>query len=209
MKALLKPLTPLFLLAGMGLASTAEASLVTRLGGLAVYDTDFNITWLANANANGQMTWATANAWAAGLNVGGYTGWRLPTALNANGSGPCGPGYNCTGSEMGHLYYTELGVTQDNAITSSTSPYLQLFTNVQDYIYWLDIEYAPSPTLSAWAFFTINGQQAPIGKQSSLYAWAVRSGDVGGGGSVPEPGIIGLMGIGALAWAGARQQRRG
>ena len=206
MKVSKKTLISIALLGGF--ATTAEAALVSRLGGEAVYDTDRDITWLANANANGQMTWATANAWAAGLNVGGYTGWRLPSALNTNGSGPCS-GNNCTGSELGHLFYTELGVTQDNVITSSTSPYLQLFTNVQDYIYWLDIEYAPSPTLSAWAFFTINGQQAPIGKQSSLYAWAVRSGDVGGGGSVPEPGIIGLMGIGALAWAGARQQRRG
>ncbi|MFZ4703951.1 MAG: hypothetical protein ACOYMG_28230 [Candidatus Methylumidiphilus sp.] len=108
MKALLKPLTPLVLLAGMGFASTAEAALIARLGGLAVYDTDRNITWLANANANGLMNWTGANAWAAGLNVGGFTGWRLPTALNADGSGPCS-GYNCTNSELGHLYYTEGG----------------------------------------------------------------------------------------------------
>ena len=36
----------LLLLAGMGLAPTAEAALISRLGGLAVYDTDRNITWL-------------------------------------------------------------------------------------------------------------------------------------------------------------------
>ena len=108
----------------MGLASTAEASLIARLGGQAVYDTDRNITWLANANANGEMTWQAAKDWAAGLNVGGYTGWRLPTADPA-----CGPNYNCVNSELGHLYYTELGVTQGNNITSSTSPYLALFTN--------------------------------------------------------------------------------
>ena len=97
MKALAKPLTALVLLTGMGLASTAEAALFTRLGGLAVYDQDRNITWLANANyaqtsgydADGRMTWQTAKTWAEGLNIGGFTGWRLPTALNADGRGPC------------------------------------------------------------------------------------------------------------------------
>ncbi len=75
-----------------GFASTADAALISRLGGQAVYDTDFNITWLADANyaktsgydSDGMMVWALANTWAAGLNVGGYTGWRLPTALNAD-----------------------------------------------------------------------------------------------------------------------------
>ena len=62
-----------------GLAPASHAALYTRLGGLAVYDTDRNITWLANANyaltsgydADGTMTWAAANTWAAGLNVVG------------------------------------------------------------------------------------------------------------------------------------------
>jgi len=206
MKALLKPLTPLVLLAGMGLVSTAEASLISRLGGLAVYDTDRNITWLANANANGQMTWATANSWAAGLNIGGYTGWRLPTALNTNGSGPCS-GTNCTGSELGHLYYTELGVAAGNNITSSTSTYLQLFTSVQNSVYWSANLFASNPNNFAWSFLANSGVQTSVTKTTPYYAWAVRSGDVGG--SVPEPGIIGLMGIGALAWAGTSQKRRG
>ena len=89
MKTFPKPLTALVLLAGMGLAPTAQASLIPKLGGTVVYDSVRNITWLQNANANGLMNWTAANAWAAGLNVGGFTGWRLPTALNADGSGPC------------------------------------------------------------------------------------------------------------------------
>ena len=133
---------------------------------------------------------------------GGYTGWHLPTALNANGSGPCGPGYNCTGSELGHLYYTELGVTQGNNITSSIKPYLGLFTNVQNFFYWSGTEYAPNPEL-AWNFGTYNGFQDYFNKGILGYAWAVRSGDV------PEPGVMGLLGIGALAWAGTKARRRG
>ncbi len=35
----------------------------------ASYDTELNITWLANWNANDPMTWSAANAWAAGLDV--------------------------------------------------------------------------------------------------------------------------------------------
>jgi len=197
----MKPLKPRFpillLLAGMGFASTAEAALMSRLGGLAVYDTDLNITWLANANANGVMDWTAANAWAAGLTVGGYTGWRLPTADPA-----CGQNYNCINSELGHLYYTELGVTAVNNITSSTSPYLALFTNVQNSFYWSGTEYAPNPNI-AWYFDTKNGNQNYFTKDFILHAWAVRSGDV------PEPGVIGLFGVGALAWAGTRQKRRG
>jgi len=190
----------LLLLAGMGLAPTAQASLIARLGGQAVYDTDFNITWLANANANGVMNWTAANTWAAGLNVGGFTVWRLPTADPA-----CGFNYNCINSELGHLYYTELGVTAGNNITSSTSPYLALFTNMQNSVYWSGTEYAPGP-VGAWFFNAYYGYQDVVNRVNNFYAWAVRSGDVA---AVPEPGVIGLFGIGALAWAGTRARRRG
>ena len=202
MKAKTKPLTALVLLAGIGLASTAEAALISRLGGLAVYDTDRNITWLQNANANGFMNWQTAKTWAEGLNIGGFTGWRLPTADPV-----CGNAYNCTGSELGHLFYTEGGLTQGQAITSS-AVLSGLFSNMQNAVYWSGTEYAPNP-LSAWSFNTFGGFQSSLLKSFERNAWAVRSGDVAGGGSVPEPGIIGLLGIGELAWAGTKQKRRG
>ena len=37
-------------LLSFGVVSTADAALVSRLGGLAYYDTVLNITWLADAN---------------------------------------------------------------------------------------------------------------------------------------------------------------
>ncbi|MFZ4860535.1 MAG: DUF1566 domain-containing protein [Desulfuromonadaceae bacterium] len=199
MNILAKPLTVFVLLAGMGLAPTAEAALIKRLGGLAVYDTDFNITWLANANANGPMNWTAANTWAAGLNIGGYTGWRLPTADPV-----CGVNYNCTNSELGHLFYTEGGLTQGQSITSS-AVLPSFFSNMQNSVYWSGTEYAPSPDF-AWYFNTDFGIQGIDGKDYNYYAWAVRSGDVA---AVPEPGVMGLLGIGALAWAGTRARRRG
>lgn len=66
--------------------------------------------------------------------MGGITGWRLPTAIHADGTGPCA-GYNCTGCEMGHLFYTELGGTANSSILSSGDPDLALFSNVQSRTY--------------------------------------------------------------------------
>ncbi len=105
----------------LGLLSTANATLEVRLGGKAVYDIDLDITWLADANAgagseydngisatDGYMNWYDANAWAASINIEGVTGWRLPTAFNSDGSSIC-YGFDCTDSEMGHLFYVLCG----------------------------------------------------------------------------------------------------
>ena len=150
---------------------------------------------------------------AAGLNVGGFTDWRLPTTLqldatcsNSNDAGsPYGVqsyAYGCTGSELGHLFYQEIAAAEGSSILTGKTMELDKFTTIQDYIYWSGTEYAPLP-VKAWYFYTSSGYQGINPKDSNLYAWAVRSGDV-----VPEPGIIGLLGIGALAWAGTRQKRR-
>ena len=119
-----------------------RATLTYVLGGQAVYDSDADLTWLANANAAGTMMgWVTANAWAAGLTVGGVTGWRLPDTLQPDSS--CGSqsggnsyGSNCTGSEMGNLFYNILGNTSGSL--SNTGP----FSNVQSDYYWSSTEFA-------------------------------------------------------------------
>jgi hypothetical protein len=98
----------------------------------AYYDTLLDVTWLANANMNGQMTRDAATAWAANLSftdgVNTYDNWRLPTVQPVNGvsfnynpsaDGSTDFGYNIskagtpyagsTASEMAHLFYTTLG----------------------------------------------------------------------------------------------------
>lgn len=40
----------------LGVLSTANAALEMRLGGLAYYDTELNITWAADANINVKET---------------------------------------------------------------------------------------------------------------------------------------------------------
>lgn len=129
------------------LSGTAQAALQGRdLNGSAAsfeayYDTELNVTWLADANsartsgydADGKMTWAAANTWAANLsfidavNNITYDNWRLPTVNPINGSsfndsnsynGSTDLGYNIseqgtvyagsTANEMAHLFYNTL-----------------------------------------------------------------------------------------------------
>ena len=186
------------------------------MGGTVVYDSVRNITWLANANANGLMNWTAANTWANGLTVGGFTGWRLPTTLQPDATcsdsidagSPYGAqsyGVSCTGSELGNLFYNGLGGVANQSITTTHNANYDLFTNIQSSVYWSGTEYAPIPD-NAWYFGTDDGYQDYGLKDNSSYAWAVRSGDVA---AVPEPGVMGLLGIGALAWAGTKARRRG
>ncbi|MFZ4698769.1 MAG: hypothetical protein ACOYMG_01845, partial [Candidatus Methylumidiphilus sp.] len=75
-------------------------------------------------------------------------------------------------------------MTQGQTITSS-AVLSNLFINMQNSVYWSGTEYAPFPFI-AWYFGTNLGYQYFDYKDISLYAWAVRSGDVA---AVPEPGV--------------------
>lgn len=209
MKSLIK-----ILIFGLGLvfvsANTAQAALVDRGGGM-IYDTDLNITWMANANGNGMMTWHNALIWADNLTYGGYTDWRLPTTLQpdsacqAQGAGGDSYGYNCIGSEMGHLFYTELGGTAASSIFDSTDPDLALFTNIQPYWYWSSTEYALDPS-HAWTFGFTNSFQGAANKGfDTMVAWAVRPGDVA---AVPIPAAAWLFGSGLLGLLGIARRKK-
>ncbi|MBI5665291.1 MAG: hypothetical protein HZC49_09470 [Nitrospirae bacterium] len=138
--------------------------------------------------------------WAAGLDVdfGGthYTDWRLPSTVDGSfvfgSNGTTTAGYNITNSEMGHLYYTELG-NKGYWATDGTHPQLGWgLTNKGDFqhliadIYWSGTEYSYyTSTDNAWVFNSYYGVQS-TGDETlhSLYALAVRPGDVT---VVPEP----------------------
>jgi uncharacterized protein DUF1566/PEP-CTERM motif-containing protein len=181
----------------LGASSVANATLVSRLNGQALYDTDLNITWLANANANGLMSWSQANAWAAGITLGG-SGWRLPTADPG-----CGFVYNCTSSEMGHLFYNELGGVAHSLISVTHNANYDLFSNLQPNLYWTSTEYAP-PSTNAWIFYFSDGFQFAGDKGYGLNAMAVHSGDIA---AVPEPAAVWLFGLGLLSLIGVARRK--
>ena len=102
-----------------------------------------------------------------------------------------GSGYNCTGSEMGHLYNEE-------SVKPATPG---LFSFVQSHYYWSSTEYAPDP-VATWAVNFVSGHQDRANKYGNLYAWAVRSGDV-----VPIPASIWLFGSGLLGFVGMARRK--
>jgi hypothetical protein len=179
-------------------SASANAALLSRLGGLAYYDDVADLTWLADAKAAGtQMNWDDANAWAAGLVVGGNGNWRLADSTTCFG-------YGCPDSEMGNLFFNVLGGSIGYSISTNHNANYDLFSNVQDNGYWSATEYAID-TDKAWRYAMYNGSQGFDDKSWDVYdAWAVQSGDVS---AVPVPAAAWLFGS-ALLGLGAMKRRK-
>ena len=215
---MIKKIVTASILVCCSIASTAQAALQGRdLNGSidsfeAYYDTVLDITWLdVNSGAMGQEAayWATSLSIVDAVNNNTYDNWRLPTTLQPDASCDSQPaggssGYFCNGSEMGHLFYSELGGTAGLSILTSADPDLAKFTNLQAFYYWSGTEYAPN-TGYAWTFRLSGGYQTVAGKSNGLYALAVSPGDVA---AVPEAETYALMlaGLGLIGW---RMRRRG
>ena len=186
-------------------------------GAVFLYDTTLNVTWLRDTTVLTTitviplvvetLTWATAESRAAGYSIGGYGAWRLPTTLqpdatcelNGSGDGIFSYGFGCSGSEMGHLWYVELG-NVDRVPMSNTGD----FQGLRPSAYWSN-QNELHPTL-AWRFSFDNGWQDNAFPDSYAWATIVRDGDVL---AVPEPetAVLMLAGMGMFAVAKLHRKR--
>ncbi len=218
----------------------ADAALVGRLAATpgstdyqAYYDTDTNLTWLADVNAaagsaydtfepgSGKLNWSDANSWAAQLNVGGITDWRLPDTVDVGNDGETFTniyqgvdyGYNITThSELSYMFFVTLGNSASRDISGAattcgdtfsclinTGP----FSNLTSPVYWSATAYAAySP--GAWSFDAFSGFQGWGQKTIAFTAWAVHSGDVS---AVPVPAAVWLFGFGLIGLLGLTRRK--
>lgn len=192
---------------------SSQAALVSVLSGQAVYDSDLDATWISDGNlvvsnnfgvsvgtASGQMIYSDALIYINAMNAANYLGfndWRLPATPDSDpGCSGSNIGFNCTGSELGHLFYDEFGVSAGADVSTGIPSELAKFSNLQSG-YWST--FAPSAPSTIYRMAFANGEQKISTEPSGITVMvlAVRDGSV-----VPVPAAVWLFGsaLGLLGW---------
>jgi hypothetical protein len=207
------------------LAGAANAALTT-IGSATYGASEFKLIWDDDNNDNSVVwldfthrpaIWSDQNAWAATLRyhltinlAPGYTvawsdtAWRLPSTVDGpfvwGHDGTTTAGYNITNSEMGHLFYEELGNLGYVATNGTESqPGFGLietgdFENLLQGFYWSGTEFGEWPD-GAWGFSTAWGNYGPSDKDDiNPLGLALRTGQVTPPTPTPIPPSVLLFG---------------
>ena len=216
-----KLLRPLLMLAIAAAACDTGATLQPRFvhDGVAgaFYDTEMDITWLADANYAATVHAATAladgrfanepaaQAWAASLEFGGVDGWRLPhsdpACIGIPNIGNCDRHL----SEFHWMFLENLGGAYGHAVADFHNATFDRFSHIQgDWVYWSETPMPGPPAGWTFVWSTLRNQPAvapafPSGVLGAPYfAWPVHDGDVGGvlpPTAVPQPSTLALSAV--------------
>ncbi|MGD9162106.1 MAG: hypothetical protein PVG39_27085 [Desulfobacteraceae bacterium] len=186
------------------------------------------ITWLDYINPS--TTWENQKSWASGLGseltitlnegyddtgINWITDWRLPETVDGDYQsgydGTTTGGYNITSSEMGHLFYKELGNpglydTSGNPLSNDLNT--GDFDHLTASFYFSGTEYSystPAYGSYVWFFNFKSGNQFYNLEFYNLAALAVLPGEVTIN-PVPIPGAVWLLGSGIVGLAGLRKK---
>jgi hypothetical protein len=194
----------------------------------AYYDTVLDITWLADANyamtssfdADGKMHWSQANNWITNLEIGGISGWRLPTAVDIGNDGcnfsyngtDCGYNSDTSTGEMAHLFYSTLGNNAQRELDGTpVDPGLYgllntgNFTNFMSDQYWTGTDYE-ALLGRRWDFnFDLGNKDYGYESAAFHYSLIVHSGDVA---VVPIPAAAWLFGSGLMSLVGFARRNK-
>ncbi len=195
-------------------SNMANAALVDRGGGLR-YDTELDITWFPTRAYFDEVGFFSAERYADTATFYDpirditYSDWRLPRTMAPDPScSPPRPGlggpfslFDCSGSEMGHLFQVHgiADVSNEGAFRSN------LF-------YWSETEVPRTvegdPSLDRYVFDFTTGEQytAEItGDHLSAAAWLVSDGDIA---AIPVPATAWLFGSGLVGLLATARRKR-
>lgn len=185
-------------------ASAAGAAtlqpLESRLGGLAWYDPNLDLTWAGDADLLGESMLDQASDAVAALVIDGVSGWRLPITDRDDD----GVAVGCKGLGVDACLDNELGFMLNIRFVSSNAP--GPFTELQADWYWSSSDNPFNPP-RVYAWLMADGAQEGFGDahpaNTGLRTWAVHDGDVA---PVPLPPAAWLLAP-ALFALGTRRRR--
>jgi hypothetical protein len=179
-----------------------SATLIDRGFGL-IYDDDLDITWMQYTNTAVDVEYCLTNPGKCSPNSGlmtyqqaldfvewfnnvyvppwpaGEKKWRLPvtpTAPDMSCSQNFNSGYGCTQSELGHLYYVELGNTAGEGGFTNHGPFRDIEIDMN---YWSDWDFvSPGTPAERMTFKFRTGLQVRSENSESHYVWLVHDGDI-------------------------------